>query len=189
MATYNKSSLNTVLLIWSTLQLPIILLIDLLDFYPPSLYLPPSSPLHIFHAVKQAYIAELNDPIVQWTPETASGHDSWMGLFVYFEMALALPVMLFTVYRLGVQRKGTSGAHELALLVYGFEAAFTTGVSMHDVGYWDGGVYTEEMKRKLLWQVYAPWVVMPSLIFVVMVSRIMGRIRVADEAMEGKKGQ
>ncbi|KAK0627907.1 transmembrane protein 6/97 [Immersiella caudata] len=189
MATYNKSGLNTVFLIWSILQLPIILLIDGLDFYPKSLYQPTGSPLHFFHGLKQQYIAETNDPIVQWTPETASGHDSWMGLFVYFEMVLALPVMLFTVYRLGIQRKGTSGAHELALLVYGFEAAFTTAVAMHDVFYWDNDVYTAEQKNKILFQMYAPWVVIPSLIFLTMVSRILARIRVADAALAAKKGQ
>ena len=109
--------------------------------------------------MKQDYIAELNDPIAQWSPATAAGHDSWMGFFVYFEMAVALPIVLFTVYRLGFKRQGTSGAHELALMVYAFEAAFTTAVCMHDVFYWDNSVYTAAMKNKLLYQMYLPWLV------------------------------
>lgn len=181
--------------------------IDGLDFLPKSLWESAGSPLHLFHGLKQDYIAELNDPIVQWTPETASGHDSWMGLFVYFELALALPVMLFTVYRLGIKRQGTSGAHELALMVYGFEAAFTTAIAMHDVFYWDNTVYTAAQKNKLLSQMYLPWLIVrkfhsvpfgclemvaeriASLMFVTMARRILARIRVADAALAAKKGQ
>ncbi|KAK0645426.1 transmembrane protein 6/97 [Cercophora newfieldiana] len=189
MTTYNKSGVNYLWLAWSILQLPIMLFVDGLDFYPDALYKPAGSPLHFFHGVKQDYIAELNDPIVQWTPETASGHDSWMGLFVYFELAFALPVMLFTIYRLGIKRTGTSGAHELLLMIYGFEAAFTTSVAMHDVLYWDNTVYTAAQKNKLLFQMYIPWLIVPSFICLNMASRILARIKVADAALAAKKGQ
>lgn len=96
---------------------------------------------------------------MQWSKETASGHDSWMGMFLYLEMAIELPIVLFTVYRLGVQRKGTSGAHELALLVYSFQTAFTTAVCIHDVLYWDTSVYTAEVKNKVIGMSYLPWVI------------------------------
>lgn len=130
-----------------------------------------------------------------------------MGVFVYFELALALPVMLFTVYRLGIKRQGTSGAHELALMVYGFEAAFTTVIAMHDVFYWDNTVYTAAQKNKLLTQMYLPWLIVrefspipsgclemiadriASIIFVTMARRILARIQVADAALAAKKRQ
>lgn len=134
--------------------------IDGLDFlYPKWFYEPTGSPFHIFYMVKQFYIADTNDPIVQWSKETASGHDSWMGMFLYLEMAIELPIVLFTVYRLGIQRKGTSGAHELALLVYSFQTAFTTAVCIHDVFYWDPSVYTAEVKNKVIGMSYLPWVI------------------------------
>ena len=133
--------------------------IDGLEFYPSWVYEPRGSPLHIFYAAKQQYIAELNDPIAQWSQATASGHDSWMGLWIYLEWVVALPILLFTVYRLGVQRRGTSGAHELALLVYAFHTALTTLTCIHDVFYWDNAVYTAAVKNKILYQAYSPWLI------------------------------
>lgn len=133
--------------------------IDGLDLmWPAWTYEPAGSPLHVFYRAKADYIAEHRDPIPQWSPATASGHDSWMGLFLYMEWAVALPVLLFTVYRLGIQRKGTSGAHELALLVLSVEVALTTLVCIHDVLYWDAS-YTTEARRKLVVNMYSPWLI------------------------------
>ncbi|KAK1752014.1 hypothetical protein QBC47DRAFT_389454 [Echria macrotheca] len=187
MTQYNRSFKNHIWLVWALLQLPIILFIDGLDFLPPSLYLPATSPLHVFHALKADYIAQHNDPIAQWSPATAAGHDSWMGLFVYAELVLSLPILLFTVYRLCVQRRGTSGAHELALLVYAFETAFTTLTCIHDTLYWDPQVYSVEARKTLVVNMYSPWLIVPSIMFIDMASRILGRIRVADAAVETKK--
>lgn len=178
MTHYNKTWKNQVWLLWSALQLPLILcefpfplifalapstkangaVIDGLEFFPKWTYEPAGSPLHFFHDLKSDYIAEHRDPIALWSPATASGHDSWMGLFIYLEWALALPVVLFTVYRLGVQRKGTSGAHELVLLVYSFEVALSTLVCIHDVFYWDES-YTAEARKTLILNMYSPWLI------------------------------
>jgi len=138
--------------------------IDGLDLmWPKWTYEPAGSPLHIFYTAKTEYLAEHRDPIPQWSPATASGHDSWMGLFLYLEWAVALPILLFTVYRLGVQRKGTSGAHELALLALSVEVALTTLVCIHDVYYWDAS-YTAEAKLKLVTTMYSPWLIVRKLI-------------------------
>ena len=56
-----------------------------------------------------------------------------------------------------MQRRGTSGAHELALLLYGFEVALTTLVCIHDVAYWDPAVYSSEMKTSQIVKYYLPW--------------------------------
>ncbi len=179
MTTYTKSWTNYVWLVWSAIHLPIILrtfpppppipitpptqltpqsaVIDGLDFLPTSLYLPPTSPLHFAHQAKADYNAQWNDPITQWSPATASGHDSWMGLFLTIEFVALLPVLLFTVYRLGIQRRGTSGAHELLLVLYGFEVAFTTLVCINDVFYWDEKTHPTEKKRQLVLQYYLPF--------------------------------
>ena len=115
--------------------------------------------MHFAYGAKQDYIAEFNDPIPQWSAATASGHDSWMGLFCHLEVIFALPIILFTIFRLGIQRKGTSGAHELAMMVYSFEAAFTTLTCMNDVLYWDNRIFPFPLKQKLLTNVYAPFFV------------------------------
>jgi hypothetical protein len=120
-------------------------------------YEPAGAPLHGVYALKQWYIATYNDPIVQWSAETASGHDSWMGLFLHVEFLFLLPTALYGVYRFAVQRRGTSGADELLFLVYAVEVAFTTLVCIHDTYYLDSAVYSEEQLRTLRVQLYGPW--------------------------------
>lgn len=179
--------MNEVWLVWSVLQLPLILrelpfrircsvanlcgllvpdqadshlpVIDNLELYPERLWKPAGSPLHFAYGAKKDYIAEFNDPIPQWSAATASGHDSWMGLFCHLEVIFVLPIVLFTIFRLGIQRRGTSGAHELLMLVYAFEAAFTTLTCMNDVLYWESAVYPAALKQKLLTNMYAPFLV------------------------------
>jgi hypothetical protein len=133
---------------------------DLLEFiWPAWAYEPAGAPLHAAYELKQWYIQKYNDPVVQWSPETAAGHDSWMGLFLYLEFAFLLPTVLYGVYRLAVQRRGTSGCDELLFLVYALEVAFTTLVCIYDTFYWDNAVYSAELKRELQVQLYGPWFV------------------------------
>ncbi|KAL0471316.1 hypothetical protein QR685DRAFT_595763 [Neurospora intermedia] len=194
MAVYNESRLNYVWLAWFALSIPIILFIDALHFYPSSWYSSPSAPLHIFHLARQDYIAQYNDPIVQWSPSTSvpGSHDSWIGLFLYLEFGFTLPVVLYGFFLLTVKRKGTTGRDELLFLVYALETALTTLVCIYDVGYWDPAVYSEEAKRTMVLQFFGPWFLVPSIMAVDMARRILGRIKVADESVEERqrrKGQ
>ncbi|ESA43107.1 hypothetical protein GE21DRAFT_6774 [Neurospora crassa] len=194
MAVYNESRLNYVWLAWFALSIPIILFIDALHFYPSSWYSSPSAPLHIFHLARQDYIAQYNDPIIQWSPSTSvpGSHDSWIGLFLYLEFGFTLPAVLYGFFLLAVKRKGTTGRDELLFLVYALETALTTLVCIYDVGYWDPAVYSEEAKRTMVLQFFGPWFLVPSIMAVDMARRILGRIKVADEAMEERqrrKGQ
>ncbi|KAK0701584.1 transmembrane protein 6/97 [Lasiosphaeria miniovina] len=190
MAVYNTSARNHVWLAWFVLQVPIIVLIDGLDyFFPSSMYEPAGAPLHFAYNIKQDYVATYNDPIGQWSPETASGHDSWMGLFLYLEFAFILPAVLYAVFQLGVMRRGTSGATELLLLLYGFETALTTLVCIHDVAYWDPAAYSPEVKRTLTFQLFGPWFAIPFLMSIDMACRILARFKAADAALASKKGQ
>lgn len=188
MAVYNESRLNYAWLAWFGLSIPIILFIDALHFYPSSFYLSPSAPLHIFHLARQSYLAETNDPIVQWSPSTAvlGSHDSWIGLFMYLEFGFSLPVVLYGFYKL-VTTKKTTGRDELLFLVYALETALTTLVCIHDVGYWDPKEYSYEVRRKMVLQFLGPWFLVPSIMAVDMARRILGRIKVADEAMEKRE--
>ncbi len=131
---------------------------DLLEFlWPAWAYEPVGAPLHAAYSLKQWYIQKYNDPIVQWSPESAAGHDSWMGLFLYFEAFFLLPTVLYGVYRLALQRRGTSATDELLFLVYALEVAFTTLVCIYDTLYWDSAVYSAELKREMQLQLYGPW--------------------------------
>lgn len=174
------------------------------------MYEPAGAPLHLIYTAKEWYIKTYNDPIVQWSSETASGHDNWMGLFMHVEVVFTLPVVLYAVYRFGIHRRGTSGADELLFLVYALEVAFTTLVCIHDVFYWDSTVYSAELKKTFLVQFYGPWFVVrkctshpesrrdssadagqleASLGAIDMATRILGRFRAADALLEGKKSQ
>jgi hypothetical protein len=131
---------------------------DLLDYmWPAWLYEPVGSPLHAAFEMKAWYIGKYNDPIVQWTAETASGHDSWMGLFMHLEFFFLLPTVLYGIYRLAVQRRGTSGCDELLFLVFALEVAFTTLICIYDTSFLDEAVYPAAIKNELQFQLYAPW--------------------------------
>lgn len=137
------------------------LVMDLLDYiWPASFYEPVGSPLHFAFQTKEWYIQKYNDPIVQWSVETAAGHDSWMGLFMHLEAYFLLPTVLYGIYRLVVQRRGTSGCDELLFLVYALEVAFTTLICIYDTGFLDESVYSPEIKHELQYQVYAAWAVL-----------------------------
>lgn len=131
--------------------------------FPTWLHEAPGSPLHALAIFRQWYIREFNDPIVQWSPDKATGHDSWISLFMHIEFLFTLPIVLYTVYRLGIQRKGTSGADELLLLVYGLETALTTSVCLYDVSYWDDALYPSRLKNVFRFQFYGPWMLIRKL--------------------------
>ena len=130
-----------------------------MHFYPAWLYKAPGSPLHFLELIQSHYIATYNDPIAQWTPQTATGHDAWIPLFLRIEVVFSLPLVLYAVYRLGIQRAGTTGPVELLFLVYAFETAFTTLVCINDVFWWDDAVYDQELKRTFIVNLFGPWFV------------------------------
>ncbi|KAL2190558.1 hypothetical protein L209DRAFT_750681 [Thermothelomyces heterothallicus CBS 203.75] len=191
MATYTKTWRNKVWIGWFLMQLPIILFVDLLDYiWPASLYQPAGSPLHAAYELKEWYVQKYNDPIVQWSAETASGHDSWMGLFMHLEAFFLLPTVLYGLYRLALsRRRGTSGADELLLLVYALEVALTTLICIYDVSFLDDAAYPPAVKREMQFQLYGPWFVVPALGAIDMASRILGRIKAADAVLAAKKSQ
>jgi hypothetical protein len=133
---------------------------DLLEVvWPAWIYQPAGSPLHFFWGVKEWYMQKYNDPILQWTPETSGGRDNWIRLFLYLELVFLLPTTFYGVYRLGVQRKGTSGADELLFFAYALEMAFTTLVCIHNTFYLDDALYPTAIKREMQFQLYGPFLV------------------------------
>ncbi|CAP67446.1 uncharacterized protein PODANS_1_24490 [Podospora anserina S mat+] len=191
MAVENTTWRNNVWLVWFYIVFPITVLIDLQEvIYPSSLLVPADAPLHFAYKAKQDYIAKFNDPIVQWSPETASGHDSWMGLFIHLEFFFLLPVMIYAMYKMGIRQKGTSGPDELLFFVYALYNALTTAVCIHDTFYWDKTIWADESQ---LWTLrsayYAPFVFIPLLGAFDMGSRILSRFKAADAAAESKKAE
>jgi len=128
--------------------------------YPANLWQPPTGPLHFLHRLRSWYVSTYNDPIMQWTPDL--GRDNWISLFFHLEILFLLPTCMYAVYQHGVRadRKDGgrfTGPEELLYLVYAFQTAFTTLVCIHDVAYWDPGVYSASAKRMFVFGLYGPY--------------------------------
>lgn len=124
---------------------------DAVPFYPAWLYKDPGAPLHILQQLRDFYVSEYNDPIVQ---EDKQPH--YMGIFFAIEIAMQLPMAFYSVYRLS-GKKVTSGRFELALLVYALETALSSVLCLHFVYLQDPVEYPK--KDITILQGYVPWVV------------------------------
>jgi hypothetical protein len=82
-----------------------------------------------------------------------------LGLFMFLELAFLLPTVLYGVYRLAVQRRGTSGGDELLFFVYALEVAFTTLVCIYNTFYLDDALFPVEVRREMQVQLYGPFLV------------------------------
>ncbi|KAF9872383.1 hypothetical protein CkaCkLH20_10210 [Colletotrichum karsti] len=166
----------------SVIQLLAMLLVDLVPFYPPSLYALPTSPLHFLQLLRDFYISTYNDPFF------VASHDalpSWYKLFTYLEMFFQLPMAVWMTYRFS-RRTGTTPGFELAVLVLSVELVLTTLTCIYDVFHWDPAVYSEAQKNVFIFNLYGPWVVIPALMGLDMWLRILGRV---DSAEKTKKVQ
>ncbi|EFQ36586.1 hypothetical protein CGRA01v4_08467 [Colletotrichum graminicola] len=165
-------------LVISSIQLSAILLVDLVPFYPSSLYADPSSPLHFLQLLRDFYIQTYNDPYFV-TPH--DGLPSWFKLFTYIEIFYQLPMAIWMVYGFS-RRTGTTPGFELAVLVFAVECALTTLTCIYDTLHWDPAVYSQAQKNVFIFNLYGPWVVIPALMGVDMCLRIMRRVQVTDKA-------
>lgn len=127
-----------------------------MPFYPSWLYKDPGAPLHVLQHLRDFYIAEYNDPIVQ---DDKQPH--YMGILFAIEVGMQLPVTLYALYRLGFGSgtKGgrTTGPFELMLLVYALETALSSVLCLHFVYLLDPVEYPK--KDITILQGYVPWVV------------------------------
>ncbi|KAK1594162.1 transmembrane protein 6/97 [Colletotrichum navitas] len=165
-------------LVISSIQLSAILLVDLVPFYPSSLYADPSSPLHFLQLLRDFYIQTYND-LYFVTP-----HDSlpsWFKLFSYIEIFYQLPMAVWMVYGFS-RRTGTTPGFELAVLVFAVQCALTTLTCIYDTLYWDPAVYSQAQKNVFIFNLYGPWVVIPALMGVDMCLRILRRVQVIEKA-------
>ncbi|KAL8287919.1 hypothetical protein RB597_000149 [Gaeumannomyces tritici] len=181
MAYKPKPWVDKVWLAWFVLQLLVIFLVDALQFYPPSLYEAEGSPLHALKRLHDHYVATYNDPIVQWE---LPGRP-WTRLFSLVEMAFQLPTAAYGVYLLG-GGGGTSHGDEMLFFVYALEVAFTTLVCVHDVAYWDDAVYSLQQKQVIWFQLYGPWLLIPSIMAVDMFFRLRTHLVASAAGTERK---
>ncbi|CCF32134.1 hypothetical protein CH063_04578 [Colletotrichum higginsianum] len=173
MSTSPRNWRDSAYLVISSIQLSAILLVDLVPFYPSSLYADPSAPLHFLQVIRDFYISTYNDPYFV-TPH--DGLPSWFKLFTYLEIVYQLPMAVWMVYRFS-GRTGTTPGFELAVLVFAVECALTTLTCIYDTLHWDPAVYSQAQKNVFIFNLYGPWVVMPALMGLDMWMRILGRLQ------------
>ncbi|OHE96873.1 hypothetical protein CORC01_07840 [Colletotrichum orchidophilum] len=173
-----KSWRDSAYLVISSIQLAAMLLVDLVPFYPTALYATSSSPLHFLQVLRDFYISTYNDPFFTASHENLP---SWFKLFTYLEIFYQLPMAAWMVYRFS-RSTGTTPGFELAVLVFSVECALTTLTCIYDVFHWDPAVYSQAQKNVFVFNLYGPWVIIPTLIGLDMWLRILKRVKVADKA-------
>lgn len=135
-------------------QIPIMLLVDLVPFYPTWMYVPPESPLHFLSRIRTWYKATYND--LFFTGPTPP----WFDFFGAVEAVFLFPFVAWSLWRLSDFKRGTTGPQELATLLFAFWYAMTTATCLNDVFYWDEDAYPWEKKKVFLFQIYGPWFVL-----------------------------
>ncbi|OLN97417.1 putative membrane protein SPAC56F8.07 [Colletotrichum chlorophyti] len=177
MAKSARNWRDSAYLVVSVIQLSAMLLVDLVPFYPLSLYATSGSPLYFLQLLRDFYIKTYNDPYFT-TPHDAL--PSWFKLFTYLEIVYQLPMAVWMVYRFS-RRSGTTPGFELAVLVFTVECALTTLTCIYDVLHWDPAVYSLAQKNVFIFNLYGPWVVIPALMGLDMTLRILNRVNAADK--------
>ncbi|OAA38846.1 hypothetical protein NOR_06499 [Metarhizium rileyi] len=152
-------------------QLLGMLLVDLVPFYPNSLWQPPSSPLHSLVAFREWWTVQSGDPYF-----ASYTHEPWFDAFLYVELLVQLPLTVYLACKLG-SLKPTSGATELAALVYACVTSMGASTCCYDI--WHMGVdkVSAENKSQLFWGTYLPFAAIPALMAVDMYLRLMARVQ------------
>ncbi|KAG6036727.1 hypothetical protein E4U41_005548 [Claviceps citrina] len=188
-------------------QLVGMLVLDLVPFYPPSLWQPPSSPLHALVSLRTWWASYSGDPYFSTTTTTTTtttgsappGNEPWFEAFLYVEALVQLPLTVYLVCALAPwqpswssssssssSRARSRGPAELAGLAYGCVTFMGALACCFDL--WDkrpgggrrGGVavaVAEEHWARLFWGAYMPYCVVPAVMAVDMYWRLLRRVR------------
>jgi hypothetical protein len=142
-------------LVFNTVSLISMLVIDLSGFYPAALTAP-GRPLHFTQQARTWYMTTHNDAFF------LAGEDApaFFHLLTKMELVFQLPLLVYILARyVGAGRTGTTPTLELASVVYGLHAAVTTLICLNDIQTWDPSVHSRADKNKLIFQLYGPWFV------------------------------
>ncbi|KFA61999.1 hypothetical protein S40285_07906 [Stachybotrys chlorohalonatus IBT 40285] len=149
--------------------------LDLVAFYPKSLWEAPSAPLHFLVALRQTYVASSGDPFF-----AQESHDPWFQIFLYIEGLVQFPLAAYLVYQLA-STKPTAGPTELAGLAFGCVTAMGAAACCAEVWHMGPDVLSEKHKPSLLYGTYLPFSIVPTLMAVDMYLRLLPRVQGGDE--------
>ncbi|KAM4058946.1 hypothetical protein HRG_008177 [Hirsutella rhossiliensis] len=164
------------------MQLMGMLIMDLVPFYPASLWEPPSSPLHALVSLRASYVSRSGDPYMD---AALDAHEPWFRLFLYVEGLVQLPLAAYLVYQLASSRRA-SGPAELAALVFGCVTAMNASVCCFELWHMGPDRLSPRYKTTQLYGTYLPFAVIPAVMAVDMYLRLLPRVR-GDSYVEAKK--
>ncbi|KAH6605346.1 hypothetical protein Trco_007053 [Trichoderma cornu-damae] len=147
------------------------LALDLVAFYPESLYRPPSAPFHFLVSLRDFYVSATGDPFF-----ARQSHEPWFQVFLYIEGLVQLPLAAYLASRLA-STKPTSGPAELAGLAFGSVTFMGSAACCFELWHMGDDVVSEEKKGALLYGTYLPFAVIPALLAVDMYLRLLPRVR------------
>ncbi|ODA81124.1 hypothetical protein RJ55_04087 [Drechmeria coniospora] len=137
-------------------QLLGMLALDLVAFYPASLYATPSSPLHFLLSLRSVYVSASGDPY--FAPSPTATHEPWFEMFLYVEGLVQLPLAAYMLWQLS-SKTGTSGPAELAGLVFGCLTAMGAATCCFDLSQMGPERVGAGQKMVLIYGTYLPFAV------------------------------
>jgi hypothetical protein len=127
--------------------------LEFVQFYPRALWANPGSPLHFLVSFRTWYVAFSEDPFF------AAGNDApWFHATVYVELLIQMPCALYVVSKLA-SGAPTTGATELASLVYGVATTICSTACLFEVAGMGPDVLSAEKRTSLLLGTYGPYCV------------------------------
>ncbi|RFU77348.1 hypothetical protein TARUN_4900 [Trichoderma arundinaceum] len=150
------------------------LALDLVAFYPKSLYQAPSSPLHFLLSLRAFYVSSTGDPFF-----AHQSHQPWFEVFLYIEGLVQLPLAAYLVSQLA-SKKASSGPTELAGLAFGSVTFMGSAACCFELWHMGEDMVSAEKKGALLYGTYLPFAVIPALLAVDMYLRLLPRVQQSD---------
>ncbi|ORY58193.1 transmembrane protein 6/97 [Pseudomassariella vexata] len=183
MPSTRRHWLDNVYLVYFVLHIPILFCVDLVPFYPPSLWSTPTSPLSFLGDLRSYYLSTYKDQFFAPPPAPIP---SFFPLFAFWELVFHLPVAVWAVGALwgnkeGRGQGGLKGKDELLLLVYGVETALTTATCMWEAWLWDETLIGLGEKAVLLGGLYGGYLAVAVLLTGDMYMRLLNRVEAVDE--------
>ncbi|CAI4214924.1 unnamed protein product [Parascedosporium putredinis] len=114
---------------------------------------------------------------------------TFFRLFTTLELVYQLPAAFWILRRFSRDGRrptatgktgGTTPALELMCLVYGVQCALTTLTCIYDCWHWEGELYTWDVKKQLIFNLYMPWFIIPLGMSLDMYTRLLGRLNGQD---------
>ncbi|OAA76531.1 hypothetical protein LEL_06215 [Akanthomyces lecanii RCEF 1005] len=170
----NKPVRDWVYLAVIGLQLTGMLVLDLVAFYPPPLWMPPGAPLHFLVGLRRRYVTFTGDPF--FSSSSAVHGAPWFEVFLYIEGLVQFPLAAYLVSKLASPRR-MAGPAELAGLAFGCLTFMGSAACCYELLHMGADQVAAEKKTQLLYGTYLPFVVIPAVLAVDMFLRLLPRVQ------------